>query len=289
MKKFMEEYGLLSVAAIVIVLLIGLSSPVGGKVKDSVVGLVNRFSNATNSLIGEDIVPVPLENGTTIRINDERTVRIMASYGGSKYLVIERDSIGNEPYRTAGAGCQAGDKDSCDNTYENSELDTYLNTTWYGNLSSAMKDAIVDAEIYQEFYTHKDDSSTCYDKNSSSRVGDYGRHPLSTDWDDSGRSQTWSGATSNTITRKVFLPSIKEISTMGVDLDNYVSTRSFLTESSGSMVNLWTRDGDATDREFEVVLGYNHGSPNRFSILARIGARPAYVIDLSLVNYEKVS
>ena len=280
MKKFMEEYGLLSVAAIVIVLLIGLSSPVGGKVKNSVVGLVNKFSNTTNTMV-DDIGPI--KNGTTLKINDERTVRIMASYGGSKYLVIERDSIGNMAYHTAEAGCQTGDNGSCDNTYENSELDVYLNNTWYSNLSSAIQDAIVETEIYQEFYTAKGQNSTYPTED------DEGSIPYPRLWNDLGRSQTWSGATSNTITRKVFLPSVKEIYNMGVDLSSYTATREFLTETSGSMVHLWTRDGNATDCQHELYLLYNYGSVGYVILWSPIvGVRPAYVIDLSLVSYEKI-
>ena len=33
----------------------------------------------------------------------------MANKGSGKYLVIERDSIGNMPYHTAETGCQVND------------------------------------------------------------------------------------------------------------------------------------------------------------------------------------
>ena len=221
--------------------------------------------------------------------NGERTVYVMAYKGDDQYLVIERNSIGNKPFHTADAACGINSETSgCDNTYENSELDTYLNTTWYNSLSSELKNAIVDAEIYQEFYTHKGDSGICYDKNGSTRVGDHGNHPYSTDWNKYGRVQTWNGgATSATLTRKVFLPSLKEIIGMGVDLDNYNSTRSFLTESSGSMVHLWTRDGYASVRQLEMFLYYHNGSPdNDYLWVTYIGVRPAYIIDLSEVSYS---
>lgn len=42
------------------------------------------------------------------------------------------------------------------NVYNGSDLDTYLNTTWYGALSSAMKAAIVAKTISQESYQFSD-------------------------------------------------------------------------------------------------------------------------------------
>ena len=244
-----------------------------------------------------------MEGLTKLNLSNERTVMILDYLGDDKYLVIERNSIGNKPFHTADSACGINSVTSgCDNTYENSELDVYLNGTWYNSLSSTMKNAIVDAEIYQEFYTHSGSQLLhCANTNSSTRYtkdtdGDgvddytYGSHPFE-EWNQFGRTQTWnSNAQSNTITRKVFLPSLKEIIEAGVDLNNYDSTRSFLTEASGSLVHLWTRDGDASSRQIEMLLNYYDGSPgNNYLWNTGIGVRPAYIIDLSKIAYSVMS
>ena len=51
MKSFLEEYGFAILAAIVVILLIAMASPVGNLIRDSIKGVVVKFSNKTNSML----------------------------------------------------------------------------------------------------------------------------------------------------------------------------------------------------------------------------------------------
>ena len=53
MKSFFEEYGFIALAAIVVVLLIAMATPVGTAIKNSVLGLVDKFGSTTNDLVNE--------------------------------------------------------------------------------------------------------------------------------------------------------------------------------------------------------------------------------------------
>lgn len=58
MKSFFEEYGFIALAAIVVVLLIAMATPVGNAIRNSVLGLIAKFTATTNGLtdkMGADI------------------------------------------------------------------------------------------------------------------------------------------------------------------------------------------------------------------------------------------
>ena len=49
MKSFFEEYGFVILAAIVVILLIAMCTPIGNLVKSQITGIVDSFANKTNS------------------------------------------------------------------------------------------------------------------------------------------------------------------------------------------------------------------------------------------------
>ena len=53
MKSFLEEYGFAILAAIVVVLLIVMASPVGNTVRDSLEGVTTTFGDKTENMIGK--------------------------------------------------------------------------------------------------------------------------------------------------------------------------------------------------------------------------------------------
>lgn len=53
MKAFFEEYGFIVLSAIVVLLLIGMASPVGDKIKTSAEGIVDTLTDAAESKIPE--------------------------------------------------------------------------------------------------------------------------------------------------------------------------------------------------------------------------------------------
>lgn len=186
---------------------------------------------------------------------------------GTKYVVLEErennqalvmtaSSIGNKAFQST-----ARLDGQNQNTYEGSEIDNYLESDWYNSLSSTMKAAIQTTSIKQASY------ATATDPDSKQETG-------------------YKGQVYNTISRHVFLPSVSEIG-KAVDLKSPDKVEAFLNGDS-----IWTRDsyqGNAGSAEY---LNANYGSllygiGSRYVNYA-INARPAFVVDLSQVNYSVV-
>lgn len=139
------------------------------------------------------------------------------------------------------------------NTYEGSEIDNYLENEWYNNLSSTMKTAIQPTNIKQASYYNGAEQETGYN-----------------------------GQVYNTISRHAFLPSVSEIGKV-VDLKNSNKVKAFLNGTS-----IWTRtsyQGYARSAEY---LYSDNSSLSYFPAYCAYGVRPAFVIDLSQVNYSVV-
>lgn len=89
----------------------------------------------------------------------------------------------------------------------------------------------------------------------------------------------------NTISRHVFLPSVEEVSNL-VDLNNANKVYNFLKGTNDSLYNMWLRDSYSSSPRYALGLYYNArslGSGNATD--AWVGVRPAFVIDLSKVDY----
>ena len=142
------------------------------------------------------------------------------------------------------------------NTYEGSEIDNYLENEWYNGLSSTMKAAIQPTNIKQDSYS--DDSL------------------------DSKQETGYNGQVYNTISRHAFLPSASEIGKV-VDLKNKDKVKAFLNLNAGG---IWTRDGSQAQAYFAEYLDTN--GLNHTVVLNTRSVRPAFVIDLSQVNYSVV-
>ena len=183
---------------------------------------------------------------------------------GTKYVVLEErennqalvmtaDSIGDKAFQSS-----ARSDGQNQNTYEGSEIDNYLENEWYNDLSSTMKTAIQTTSIKQASY------STGNDPNSKQETG-------------------YNGQVYNTISRHAFLPSVSELGKV-VDFNNPDKVKAFLNSDY-----LWTRDnyqGNGVDAEYLTPYGGSLAG-DLVNVLA-IGVRPAFVIDLSQVNYSVV-
>lgn len=139
------------------------------------------------------------------------------------------------------------------NTYEGSEIDNYLENEWYNSLSSTMKTAIQPTNIKQTSYYNGAEQETGYN-----------------------------GQVYNTISRHAFLPSVSEIGKV-VDLKNSNKVKAFLNGTS-----IWTRtsyQGYARSAEY---LYSGNSSLSYAPAYCAYGVRPAFVIDLSQVNFSVV-
>lgn len=179
---------------------------------------------------------------------------------GTKYVVLEErennqalvmtaDSIGKRAFHP-------GDRDDQLSIYEGSKIDNYLENEWYNGLSSTMKMAIQTSDIKQSSYSNNSP--------------------------DSKQETGPNGQVYNTISRHVFLPSVSEVGKV-VDLKNPEKVKMFLNG-----IDIWTRDsyqGSANSVEYlTAYIGslYNQGARSKLDV------RPAFVIDLSQVNYSVV-
>lgn len=183
---------------------------------------------------------------------------------GTKYVVLEErennqalvmtaSSIGNKEFQLSyDRNTYLRPDGQNANTYEGSDIDNYLENEWYNNLSSTMKAAIQTTNIKQASY------------------------------DDVTKKQETgpNGQVYNTISRHVFLPSVSEIGKV-VDLKNPDKIEAFLNGTSA-----WTRDSYCTFANLvQSLTTYNNGL-NILDVYGAYGVRPAFVIDLSQVNYS---
>lgn len=139
-------------------------------------------------------------------------------------------------------------------TYEGSEIDKYLENDWYNSLSSTVKAAIQSTNIKQ----------TSYDSGLNKQETVYG------------------GQVYNTISRHAFLPSVSEIGKV-VDLKSPDKVKAFLNGTT-----IWTRDSYRGSFYVAEGLSANYNRLSQIDVNLTFGVRPAFVIDLSKVDYKEV-
>lgn len=99
---------------------------------------------------------------------------------------------------------------------------------------------------------------------------------------DSKQETGYNGQVYNTISRHAFLPSVREIGKV-VDLKNPDKVKAFLNGDY-----LWTRDSCQGDAHYVEYLSAYRGSLDFGYVDRARGVRPAFVIDLSQVDYYVV-
>lgn len=178
---------------------------------------------------------------------------VLEERGNNQALVMKGNSIGEKAFQSS-----TRSDGQNQNTYEGSDIDNYLENEWYNNLSSTMKAAIQTSSIKQASY------AIYNDPNSKQETG-------------------YNNQVYNTISRHVFLPSISEIG-KAVDLKNPNKVKTFLLNGD----DLWTRDS-YQGNEYQVeFLKNGFGALSTSGGNGTLGVRPAFVIDLSQVNYSVV-
>lgn len=179
---------------------------------------------------------------------------------GIEYMVIERQEDGNYLVMTTKSigenkfGTYFRQDRWNRNCYENSEIDDYLENTWYKGLSTKMQNAIQSTEIRQVSYSD---------------------NKLDAEEENGYYYQVY-----NTISRHVFLPSIKDMAKV-VDLSNGEKVKNFLNGE----VAVLSRDGH---KNYEnVVMTVYYDSNHIFTARTEdsVNTRPAFVIDLSKIDY----
>lgn len=186
--------------------------------------------------------------GTVLEVGDYKLI-VINQKESDKYLVISTTSIGDIVYNSKNQNTQKGN-----NTYENSEIDNFLEKKWYNDLPLKMKEAIQLVEIKQVSYP------TCDDITNVKENG-YGDEKY------------------NTISRHVYLPSVVDFNEL-IDLKDSTKVKKYLNGNTA-----WTRDSSFRNITEVVYLSSAIGALNCIESFYPQGTYPAFVIDLSKVNY----
>ena len=261
----------------------------------------------------------PYPVGTVLNIEGSDYI-VMSQTDDDTYLVIDGESIGNMQYQPnvdSDENYKVGTYEIPDekrpdgqnsNTYEGSYIDNYLENTWYKQLPEKLQKAIQTTKIKQSAYniTSSNPKWRWFDPNGGSN-GDWyynegttenpkwaiyhkanipddaqSAYPLSY-WEQSEKG--YNDSVYNTISRHVFLPNVEEVSNL-VDLNSANKIYSFLKGTNNSLGHMCFRDSIFSSPRTAMSLIYNGRSMYDNSVTyAWIGVRPAFVIDLSKVDY----
>lgn len=257
MKGFLQEYGVIMVVVAVVLGMLAFGKTGYAKsIQDAILGSTNHIVETGENITKKEVNATA---GDTIEIEGNKYV-VLEKQGNYQALVMTVNGIGMGSKRFQ-SGTRSDGQNR--NTYEGSQIDKYLENEWYNGLSSTMKAAIQSVNI----------------KQSSFRETSYGKH------DEYEKRETgYNGQVYNTISRHAFLPSLDEIGKT-VDLKNHGKMKAFL---NGTYT--WTRDSLNNSDDEAIFLDADHGSFYGYYVYAgfdSLRVRPAFVIDLSKVDYKE--
>lgn len=251
--------------------------------------------------------------GTVLNIEGNDYI-VMGQTEDGNYRLISGTNIGNMQYQPnvdADGNYKVGTYETPNetrpdgqysNTYEGSYIDNYLENTWYKQLPDKLQKAIQATDIKQVAYNNTSSnpkwrwSGTDWYYNegtienpkwviyNKANIPDdaQGAYPMN-GWKYSEKGYNY--ATYNTISRHVFLPSVEEVSNL-VDLNNANKVYDFLKGTNNSVYHMWFRDSKANSPCLAMSLSYDPLSMDNINVLATwVGVRPAFVIDLSKIDY----
>lgn len=250
-----------------------------------------------------------LTSGTKLTIGTKKYI-VIEQKGTDQYLLMERDSAGYMAYNIDEYNGQDSSNDIYSNLYENSYVDTYLNNDYYNDLPYSIQNAIVETTIKQKFYSQNGSNSKWYygtktDTNGSYNgwwynegteespnwviynkhipiTGNEGASPLNF-WTE--QSKRYDGTVSNEISRKVFLPSVNEVSKI-VNLSDELEIYNFLEVTNGNINIMWLRDSYSGSTKIALDIDHRCRSLDSNGVTNKnIGVLPAYVLNLSGLDY----
>lgn len=279
----------------------------------------SSYVNPNNLTVYAQWKKVSYSAGTVLNIEGSDYI-VMGQTEDGNYRLISGTNIGNMQYQPnvdSDGNYKVGTYEIPEekrpdgqnsNTYESSYIDNYLENTWYKLLPDKLQKAIQATDIKQVAYnnTSSNPKWRWFDPNGGSSNDWYynegttenpklviyhkanfpedaqGAHPLNC-WKYSEKG--YNNTTYNAISRHVFLPSVEELSNL-VDLNNNSKIYSFLKGTNNSLYHMWFRDSNSSLPRYAMNLSYNCRSvDNNYVTNPWIGVRPAFVIDLSKIDY----
>lgn len=324
MKGFIQEYGnIIVVVAVILLMLLFGKTGFAKNIQEAILGSANHIVEKGESITDKetgDILEIEGKKYIVMSKKDKDTYLVVSGENiGNIQFQPNQDSSGN--YYDIGKWNENDLPNNRhdgqnSNVYEDSYIDKYLETTYYNNLPEDLKKAIVATQIKQASYTNagsnnkwryltKDTnpvspdgtSNWFYNEGTAEKPkyvrwdkvttpdGESGIYPLKY-W--TKKEKGYGGQSYNTITRHVYLPSVEEISDL-VDLNDANKTYAFLKGTNNSLNHMWLRDASSASPRVAMFFNFGHRSLNNNTVTNPwIGVRPAFVIDLSQVNYKVV-
>lgn len=278
----------------------------------------SSYVNPNNLTVYAQWKKVSYSTSTVLNIEGNDYI-VMGQTEDGNYRLISGTSIGNiqyQPNQDSSGNYKLNISDEPDkkrydgqnsNTYENSYIDRYLENTWYKNLPASMQKAIQETKIKQVSYT---DSTTnpkwkFFDPEGGTNKywyyneGDeiapywviYNKAKIPDNESGTYPYRYWSQKDAfdneiyNSISRHVFLPCVEDIYNI-LDLNNANKIRDFLNSTDNHLNYMWLRDAYSNSSQTAIYLDYNTRSMDNYYVTSKaMGIRPAFVIDLSKVDY----
>lgn len=214
--------------------------------------------------------------------NGNKTYRVLAMNGNVAKLLGMSDISTSQKYNaTSKTGTFTNG--STGQLYSGSDLDTYLNTTWYNTLTSTVKAAIVPESRTQYMYQFYDEPNT---PNTPTYTYQYQWHWSDSDYENA--NLTDSILIGN---RNIFALDLK-------DIFDYFGK---VCITSNELMELWTNQTSVVSSKYWWLSSADAADPNRAwgvyggngNLFKGLGGacavRPAFNIDLSKISFTKTT
>lgn len=231
--------------------------------------------------------PAPLvAKGDLIKLdldgNGDKQYRVLRINGNVVKLLGMSDISTSQAYNTTGK-TGTFTNGSTGQLYAGSDLDTYLNTTWYNTLTSAVKAAIVPEARIQYMYKYYDEPNT---PNTPTYTYQYQYN-----WSDSDYENV--NLTDSILigNRNIFALDLK-------DIFDYFGK---VCITSNELMELWTNQTSVVGDKYWWLSSASAGGPGsawrvdggrgglgRNGVGGARAVRPAFNLDLSKINFTKV-
>lgn len=249
MKGFLQEYGIVMVVVAVVLGMLAFGKTGYAKsIQNAILGSADHIVETGQNITKKEVHVTP---GDTLDIEGTKYV-VLEERENNQALVMTASSIGDRAFQSKARA----DKQNM-STYDGSEIDNYLENNWYKGLSAKMQNAIQTTSIKQASYMTYDDHESMQETGPNGQVY-------------------------NTISRHVFLPGVGDIGKV-VNLKDAGNVQTFLNG-----ISIWTRDSYQGFANFGEILDAHEGSLHLATLDLDGGVRPAFVIDLSKINYITV-
>ena len=247
------------------------------KLNNKIITLGGSVATAIDYPVKGELINMDLDG------NGNKTYRVLAISGNVAKLLCMSDISTSQAYNTT-SKTGTFTNGSTGQLYAGSDLDTYLNTTWYNTLTSTLKAAIVPASRTQYMYTY-------YDQPNTSNTPTY-TYQYQYEWTDSDYENA-------DLTDSI---SIGDRNVFALDLKDIYDYFGKVCITSNELMELWTNQTSAVSGKYwwlssaaAVGPGHAWGASGDAGTLGTDGVgraravRPAFNLDLSKIPFTKTT